>query len=220
MQITKSSLGSTQTGHPLFSADWNFLLSITPRTKLLVMGRDCSDYVGYFDQLGIETCAWEKDSFGPHEPNTTLAGFDIVALPQGLFDKKLMMNHSQLQGVFQNLKHIVKPGGTLLIGFANVFGFRRRLFRAGFYSHPHFVRQALLDAGFVTVELFGVISKLATPDYIFPLTEPTVSFVLEHRYANQLPASFLPYLHAPAVAKIISKFMPAYFAIAVAPSSS
>ncbi|MDP1624366.1 MAG: hypothetical protein Q8L64_01215 [bacterium] len=211
---------------PIFNnIDWRFLLPISSKSHVLVAGRGSDDYSRLFNKLGVTSIACcDGGNSSPSRMNEVLiklaaqpefaSHFDAVAIPVGMPFKLLAGGVSQQIKIYRTIKELLHPKGVLLIGFSNIFGIRRRIRAGCYYSTPWYMTRLLEKAGYKSFELYGVISNLNSPDYIFPLSRHLFSFVLKHRYQYKFPSGLLWWLSNSFVAGRFLNYFPSYFVVA------
>jgi len=205
---------------PKNSMDWRFLLPILPGIKILVVGQKCDELTQLFAKLEIESHLWDYDFSNPIKVVPfSLSQFDIVIAPYGFSGKGLSSNPRRQREIYQTMQRLLKPGGTILVGFFNNWRFQRKRNPAPYSSNPMQMTRLLQKAGYKDVKLYGAIPNLSIPDYILPLTRQTVGFWLEHQYWSKVPERLLPYLYSPIFTTVFYYFLPSYFAIATAPTN-
>lgn len=207
MQSNRSSHPSSPESNPGHSTDWRHLLPLVDESKTLVLCQACGDIVGILHQAGIPMSVQQSDFTSLS--NLVSKTVDAIVIPFG-FPENLHLDF------FHLLRGILQESGVLLIGFENRWKLQR-VGSAGIYvSMPRQLTYLLRQAGFASIDLYGVIPDLQIPEYIFPLTPQSLSFVLQQRYKRNLPLGLLRRLFTPALASQFSGFMPSYYAIAKA----
>lgn len=230
MQPKYQSNGPLRPSLPESSADWRFLLPITQNSRVLIIGGEQDDFTELFGKIGISEIIWlcgslpaggenhknnGQSEFDAVESLTAQSfppiSFDIIAIPFGFPGRKLLDDVD----VYQIVRSLLRPGGTMLIGFSNRFGLFRRRFQSNFYySTPCRMIRNLRLAGYSQIDIFGAMQNLETPEYIFPLKTHLLSFTLQDRYRYKLPASLLYFLSNKPVVSILLYLLSYYFVIA------
>jgi len=218
---------------PSYSADWRFLLPIAEGSQVLIVGGEHDDFTQFFSKIGVSTTTWlcgsssfwdertRRDnidrgasaladlSASPFPP----ASFDIVAIPFGFSSRNSAGRQHDIEA-YQTVRRLIRPGGTLLVGFSNIWGIRRRFRPESYYSTPWRIIRRLRHTGYSSIDLYGVMPNLNIPEYIFPLTTQALGFTLQHRYRYKLPANFLRWFSNSLIVSVFSKLLSGYFVVA------
>jgi len=103
----------------------------------------------------------------------------------------------------------------LLVGFNNSLNDRSSL-QTKYHSSTHRrVISQLQKAGFKTIKVFGVLSNLSIPEYIFDLNSQPMYFALLHRFKRKSVLLNLLQLLSHTVGLTgVSYFLPCYFVLA------
>ncbi len=215
MQPKYRSEISFQRSLPNSSADWRFLLPITESSRVLIIGGEHDDFTELFGKMGVSAVTWLRGLLpADSENNNKNSGqskFDIVAIPFGFRSDKL----THEVDVHQMIRQLMRPGGTILIGFSNRLGLFRRGFQSNsYYSTPWRMIHKLRLAGYSQIDLYGAMPNLETPEYIFPLRTQLLSFTLQHRYRYKLPARLFHFFSSKPVVFIFLYLLSYYFVIA------
>jgi hypothetical protein len=218
------------------SLDWRFLLPIAPEIKLLVVGHECEGIYKYFLRLGIASVYYCTDAVPPPATDSSaeqdkqniitfadlelrsdlLSFFDVVVFPQGLVRMEGRANGKVGRlSERHSINKYMRSGGVLLIGFANIFFSKKNKPQPGLYhSSPGKMKRFLKKNGYALTGIYGAIPDLFIPEYIFPLTNQSVGFILRSRYTYKIPGLFLHWLTNSFLTNIIANFFPAYFVVA------
>jgi len=193
--------------------------------------RERDDFPRYLRSLGIWTVTWHYDAFvlkdangrtgdAPPTGDSVLADpltlpfspacFDLVVMPLGLPRQRWNAAGRRHLDVQRAIRRLIRPGGTLLLGFSNRLDFLRGSTSEHYALTPRRAVRLLLRAEYSSVDLYGAVPNLTVPEYIFPLTPQVLAFVLRSRYRQKLPARLLRWLIQAGFAN----FLPAYFAVA------
>ncbi len=202
-QSTSTAEVPAQPAFPDASTDWRFLLPLHRESCLLVVGGKRDDYSALFERVGVASISWHADTTALSV--LPAASFDIIAFPLGL---------PSGAAIWQTIRRLLRPGGTLLFGFSNLRGLNRDEQHGALHSNPWFLSFKLRQEGYSQVELFGALPNLNAPENIFPLESPSLNFVLQNRYRYKLPASVLGLAFHPAMAGLLSNLIPHYFVVA------
>lgn len=175
---------------PNHAVDWRLLLPAQKMERILLIERGDSDFARSFRELKIPVHAISSLTDLPAHGD-----FDLIAAPLGL----------DVPASLSNLRGLLRPGGSLLLGFA-----RREVSLSA-------MTRSLHELGFRSVQFFAAIPDLVSPEYILPLDAQALSFMLVHRYEHKLPklalqaiagGSLFPFMGA------LRHFLPNFFAIA------
>jgi hypothetical protein len=223
---------------PSSSTDWRLLLPLKEKTKLLVITNKNDDYGQYFLPFGIET--YTLDSLrsdqlqddvkhSPRNPETGIttakhselpfsqAVYDVIAMPFGFLEGIPMANKPKRLEQLKAIRHLIRPGGSLLIGFSNLWGHLLKLNYRNDLSTPQTIVNLLLRANYDSIKLFAAIPNPIIPEYIFPISPQTTSFFLKHRYKRKLPKSLINFITQPKTASLFSNLLSSYYAVAIRP---
>ncbi len=183
-------MSSVSESIPIHAVDWRLLLPARKTERILLLERGDSDFGRSFRELKI-----------PFETASSLTDlpahgdFDLVAAPLGL----------DASDSLRTLRGLLRPGGTLLFGFA-----RRDASLAA-------MTRSLRGLGFRSVQFFAVIPDLVSPEYILPLDAQELSFMLAHRYEHKLPRLALQAVAGGALFPfmgLVRHVLPNFFAVA------
>ena len=205
MQAVRHTLDPLQARLPAFSVDWRFLLPLRPGARMLVLVSGAQDAVPFFGELGLNVTTWDMGLLATAKLPLASGRFDVVAspfgVPAGLLEASL-------------LSDLLEPEGSLLIGFSNSRGFRRRP-ESGLAAHslPSILRR-LRALGMQVSGVYGAVPGLRKPAYILPLRPQALSFFIQHHYHSRRLAPLLRLLSLPFFSMSLSHFLPAYFVVA------
>jgi len=202
-QPTSSTKAPALPVFPDSSADWRFLLPITRESRLLVVGGGQDDFSDLFGKIGVSSVSWVTDAAALSVLSPS--SFDIIAFPLGL---------PRREAVWQTIRRLLHPGGTLLFGFSNLHGPYRGGQPGSLQANPWLLLFKLRQAGYSQVELFGAMPNLNAPETIFPLGHPALNFTLQNRYRYKLPASMLKFVFHRSMSGLLSNFIPHYLVVA------
>ncbi|MGB0383534.1 MAG: methyltransferase domain-containing protein [Ardenticatenaceae bacterium] len=231
---------------PMLSADWRFFLPDLPtKERALVVAREqdglAANLSTTFNSV-ITLDGWSSRSANASQlapssskPSTTLcallsqapfplASFDLVALPYGLTNNISEANHQiQLAGL-QTARRLLRPGGALYIGFAGSWSYRRLFAKPALFgarATPGRIFRLLERAGYSSITVYGAIPDHLNPDYLLPLQNESIRFVLAAYFKKKGVSKFLQRrLTSPWAAGWIKWFLPAYGIIAQTASAN
>lgn len=213
MKSKYRSKTSFQHSLPQSSSDWRFLLPITKNSRVLIIGGEQDDFTELFNKIGVSSVTWlcNPSAVASELNENNQNYFDIVAIPFGFPAAKLT---DEIE-VFRTVRRLLHPGGSIFLGFSNKLGLFSKAFIANSYhSTPHHVIRYLRLSGYSDIDLYGVMSNLETPEYIFPLKADLLGFTLRHRYHYLLPARLLHYFSSRPLVSIVLYLLSYYFVIA------
>lgn len=194
------------------SLDWRFLLPLADPKKICLLLEHDRDFSQALEQVGIG--ASQQLSF-PELGQSTNEDFHSIVLPFGIPVSWVTARHEDQVKFYSSLRRSISSGGCLLVGFNSVWNLRANLQKKYFPSTPRRIVTQLKQAGFQSLTLFGAISSLAIPEYIFDLDSRTIQFALQNRFRRK-PAILraLRVLSVAIGSRYISNFLPCYFAVA------
>lgn len=216
---------------PGLSIDWRYLLDISDKSKILVIGQRCEEIGKIFNILGASsiTCCRDimslpfvrqtRTDISLHIENACddlqfdseyLSFYNVIALPFGLPRLNDKISENRDARLLHCLKRALHPKGNIMVGFFNELRFWEKP-KFEFRSLPRQITSMLIRAGYDTVRVYGVIPYQDIPVYIFPLNERVIDFVLSRRYGSKLPLGLLRILGKLPVSLVL---FPWYFAIA------
>jgi SAM-dependent methyltransferase len=140
------------------------------------------------------------------------SSFDAVVIPFGI-PKDLRDAGYGADGL-SGLRRMLRPGGTLLLGFSGHWGFLRRGRRMGRAARPASMGRLLAEAGFGGSRLYAAVPNLDRPAYIFPLRKRPLQFFLQHRFLGKRGAALLSVLPPRLLTRLIPGMLPSYFIVA------
>jgi hypothetical protein len=195
-----------------YSLDWRFLLPIADVSRVYVLFEGDADFSRTLERVGIPVSNQLSFSdFGQHNDGR----IQSLALPFGLSLRQVGAKPNQEEEFYSYCRSLIGPGGNLLVGFDNILRLQADPASKYCSSTPARMVQQLNRAGFQSIKMFGVLSNLRIPEYIFDLDSRTIQFALESRLRRK-PALLhaLRALAATIGLVRISKFLPSYFAVA------
>jgi len=195
-----------------YSLDWRFLLPLSNPDKIFVFLEDDSDFSQTLEQIGIPVS--NQLSFLNIEQKEKKESASFV-LPFGLPVRWVGREQSDQIEFFRSMRKLMDENGNLLVGFDNSWNYRSRTQTKYQPSTPRRVVSQLQKAGFKTIKVFGVISNLSIPEYIFDLNAQPLYFALQHRFKRKpVLLNLLQLLSGTIGLTGISDFLPCYFAVA------
>jgi hypothetical protein len=199
---------------PLFhySLDWRFLLPLTDTEKIFLLLERDQEFSQALKQVGID--ASQQLSFSELRQHTNHDIHSIV-LPFGIPVSWVTARHEDQVGFYGSLRRLIPSGGYLLVGFNSVWNLRANSQKRYYPATPRRIVNQLMQARFQSVTMFGCMSNLAIPEYIFDLDSRTIQFALQNRFRRK-PAVLraLRGLSTAIGSKPFSNFLPCYFAVA------
>jgi hypothetical protein len=136
-------------------------------------------------------------------------------LPFGLPVRWIGKEQTDQVEFFRSMRTLVGDNGNLLVGFNNSWNYRSSPQTKYHASTPPRVVSQLQKAGFKSIIVFGVISNLRIPEYIFDLNDRSMNFALGHRFKRKpVLLNLLQLLSHTIGLTGISYFLPCYFVIA------
>ena len=199
---------------PLFhySLDWRFLLPLTDPKKIRVLVEEDRDFSLALEQVGIG--ALQQLSFSELKQNTKHDAQSIV-LPFGIPARWVTAKPEDQVEFYRSLRRFISSDGCLLVGFNNIWNLPAHSQKKYYPGTPRRILAQLRQAGFPSVMMFGSMSNLAVPEYIFDLDARTIQFALQNRFRRK-PAILgaLRVLSLAIGSRRIADFLPCYFAVA------
>lgn len=184
-----------------YSLDWRFFLPISETSRLLYIGEGGEEVQSFFRRLNVNSVFYSSDdvvkAIGTY--SASFSKFDIVSIPYNFISHHL----------YEEIKKILTPSGSLLIGFANHYKSNNKNTASVFK-----LRSLLEKAGFSHIKCYGAFSDEYAPQYIFPLNPHTFKFVIRHRYESRVPTWVLSLLFLSPSIFFLSYFIPAYYIVA------
>lgn len=195
-----------------YSLDWRFLLPISNADKTFVFLEDDPDFGQTLEQVGIPVS--NQLSFLNIEQKEKKESASLV-LPFGLPVRWVGGEQADQIEFFRSMRKLVDDNGSLLVGFNNSWTYRSSPRTKYHPSTPGRVVSQLQEAGFKTIRVFGVISNLSIPEYIFDLNAKPLYFALQHRFKRKpVILNLLQLLSYTLGLTGISDFLPCYFVLA------
>jgi hypothetical protein len=195
-----------------YSLDWRFLLPLSNADKIFVFLEDDPDFGQTLEQVGIPVS--NQLSFLNIEQKEKKESASLV-LPFGLPLRWVGREPADQIEFFRSMRKLMDDNGNLLVGFNNSWTYRSSLRTQYHPSTPRRIASQLQEAGFKTIKVFGVISNLSIPEYIFDLNAKPVYFALQHRFKRKpVLLNLLQLLSHTIGLTGISDFLPCYFVLA------
>lgn len=194
------------------SLDWRFLLPLAHADKTFVFFEDDPDFSETLVQAGIPIS--NHLSLSDIEQIEKKEAISFV-LPFGLPVRWVGKEQSDQIEFFRSIRKIIGETGNMLVGFNN--SWNRVAMSLGKYhvSGPGRMASQLLEAGFTTTKIFGAISNLSIPEYIFDLQSSSIFFALQHRFRRRKAIiNFLRFALRTTGLTYLSHYFPCYFAVA------
>ncbi|MBL8100209.1 MAG: hypothetical protein JNK81_13580 [Anaerolineales bacterium] len=183
-----------------YSLDWRFFLPISEKSRMLYIGESGEEIQAFFQRLNINYVSYlENDIVDKiRSLSASSSTFDIVSIPYTVF------SHS----TYPEVKKILRPGGSLLLGFSN-------LYRSKNENAISLIKlkSLLMKAGFSQIKYYGVFPDQYAPEYIFPLKLQATKFALRHRYQYRMKSWLLQTLSFSVFLFALSYFLPAYYVV-------
>ena len=196
------------------SLDWRFLLPIEDASRVYVLFERDADFSRTLKRVGIPVSnQWSFSDVGQHREGQ----IQSLALPFGLPLGQVGARPHEQAEFYSSCRGLIVPGGSFLVGFDNMLRLRASPESKYYLSSPARAAQQLSRAGFHSIKIFGVLSNLRMPEYIFDLDSRTIHFALQNRFRRK-PAvvQALGVLAGTIGLARISNFIPSYFAVATA----
>ncbi len=195
-----------------YSLDWRFLLPLSNADKIFVFLEDDYDFGQTLEQVGIPVS--NQLSFLNIEQKEQKDSASFV-LPFGLPVRWVGREQADQIEFFRSMRKLMDNNGNLLVGFNNSWHYRSRTQTKYHSSTPRRVTSQLQKAGFKTIKIFGVISNLSIPEYIFELNAQPVLFALQHRFKRKpVILNLLQLISHTIGLTSFSDFLSCYFVIA------
>jgi hypothetical protein len=195
-----------------YSLDWRFLLPLSNADKIFVFLEDDSDFRQTLEQVGIPVS--NQLSFLNIEQKEKKDSASFV-LPFGLPVRWVGREQADQIEFFRTMRKLMDETGNLLVGFNNSWNYRSSPPAKFHSSTPRRVTSQLQKAGFKTIKIFGVISNLNIPEYIFELNAQPVLFALQHRFKRKpVMLNLLQLISYTIGLTSFSDFLPCYFVVA------
>jgi hypothetical protein len=210
MQLQQVHQRRPETFH--YSLDWRFLLPMGNEKNVYVLSEDDPDLSQALEQTGIPRS--HQLSFLERRENKRKSIQSLI-IPFGLPVHLLDAKHGGPTEFYSVCRRSMASGGYLLTGFNNAWYFRANHPSKYHTSTPRRVTDQLKGAGFQSIKMFGAMSSLAIPEYIFDLESRALRFALQHRFRRK--PVLLKTLRALAgtvgLAPLLN-LLPCYFAVA------
>jgi hypothetical protein len=195
-----------------YSLDWRFLLPLADPKKVCLLFEEDADFSQTLEQVGLHVS--EKLSLSDlkyHKPHS----FQVIVMPFGLSVGWAGARHKDHVAFYFSVRRFIDPDGYLLVGFNNALNWRATSQTNYYSSTPRRIADELKQAGFNSVKMFGAMSNLQIPEYIFDLDPRAIQFVLQNRFRRK-PAilQVLRFLSGTVGWKRASHLLPCYFAVA------
>lgn len=192
-----------------YSLDWRFLLPLSNTDKLFVFLENDPDFGQTLEQVGIPVSNQLSFLNIEQKEKTDSASF---VLPFGLPVRWVGREQADQIEFFRSMRKLMDDNGNLLVGFNNSWTYCSSPQIKYHPSTPGRVVSQLQKAGFKTMKVFGVISNLSIPEYIFDLNARPVYFALQHRFKRKpILLNLLQLLSSTIGLTGISDFLPCYF---------
>jgi hypothetical protein len=212
MQSDQQHLRQSQPRVFNYSLDWRFLLPLSTADKIFVFLEDDSDFSQTLEQVGISVS--NQLSFLNIEQKEKKDSASFV-LPFGLPVRWVGREPTDQIEFFRSMRKLMDDNGNLLVGFENSWNYRPSTQTKYHPSTPRGAVSQLQKAGFKTFKVFGVISNLSIPEYIFDLNAQPMYFALQHRFKRKpVLLNLLQLLSSTIGLTGISDFLPCYFVVA------
>lgn len=184
-----------------YSLDWRFFLPISNASRVLYIGAGGEEVRSFFQRLNVHGVFHLERNLLDEIQLFFASGsrFDVISIPYDGFPPQ----------VYIEIKKILRPGGSLLLGFSNYYRARDEHAISIFE-----VRSLLKTAGFSRVKYYGVLPDQRAPEYIFPLDLRSARFVLRHRYRRRMKFWLLQTLSLSPFLFVLLYFLPAYYVVA------
>jgi hypothetical protein len=143
--------------------------------------------------------------------------FDLVALPDGFPYALEYVNLDKAINYLRDFRRLLRPGGSLYLGFANKWSPRRPLRRSNQTPNRYTLRNivhSIRQAGFEIYTVYAMIPNHKTPVYISPLEKELLAFALKNYLRRNSRRPFLYYLAQPGIIRWLQSIMPAYGIVA------
>jgi hypothetical protein len=189
-----------------YSLDWRFFLPETNVQRVHVFFADDDEFSQALDKVGIPRA--NQHTFAALTSNAE------IEVPSMVFPFGIPRAEDPI-GFLHTCRRWIEPGGCLMIGFNNT------LYRRGPSSYqaarPRRLLAQLGKAGFQNIRMWGVMSRLSIPEYIFDLNLESIQFAFAHRFRRKrlVQQTLLALAQAVGPARI-SDYLPCYLAVAVA----
>lgn len=200
--------------------DWRFLLPLSRQSRLLVVEEPQHADAAIcrsLHALRVRTTAWGPAAIAAVAQAPVNQRFDIIAAPLGFGGIGPAEDLRRYRDLHRCARRLLAPGGTLLIGFGNRWGFGVAAAAGNGVacSTPREMTAILRGHGYDKVRLFGTLPGMLDPGYIFPLRAQTLRCALRQYYRHNRIGAFLT--RPRAVTRLLLDLLPGYYAVASAP---
>ena len=197
-----------------YSLDWRFLVPLADAGKTCLLFDENADFSQTLEQVGIRTSQHLSLSELPDRKNET---FQLLVMPFGLPAGWVGARREDRVELYFLIRRFLESGGHFLVGFNNILNLRPNLQTSYQASTPRRVAGELGQAGYKSVKIYGAMTNLHIPEYIFDLDPRVMDFALRNRFRRKPTVLRALRLFARTVGlKSISNFLPCYFAVAAA----
>jgi SAM-dependent methyltransferase len=197
------------------SIDWRLFVPLENGSRIVVAGVAADEIASLLNRLGADAVAWDERRLDVGAAASSRAPFDIVAIPLGFAHAGPRAGHTT-RVALAKARRLLKPGGTIVLGFDNPFAPRGKSSgRRGFSLRPARVVRAIEQTGYGSVRLYGALTGLSVPDYVFPLRRETLAFVIRRRFRGKVHPLLLGFLTSAVGLSMLCRVLPAYFVTAV-----
>lgn len=195
-----------------YSLDWRFLLPMANPQNLHLLREEDQDFVRALAQVGIRDSQLLSLS---ELRQVTERDIHAFVIPFGLPVAGIAAKSQGQVKFYTSVKRLLAPGGSLLVGFNNVWNIGARSPSRYLASTPRRITAQLRQAGFNSIRIFGAMPDLAIPEYIFDLDSRTIRFALQNRFRRKAGLlRILQVLTGGIGWTSVLQFMPCYFAFA------
>ena len=195
-----------------YSLDWRFLLPIADVSGVYVLFEGDADFSHTLERVGISVSnQLSFSAFRQHK----VGQIQSLALPFGPSLKHVGADPDNESQFYSYCRSLIVPGGSFLVGFDNILKFQADPESKYYSSTPARVMQRLSRAGFQSNKIFGVLSNLRIPEYIFDLDSRTIHLALQNRFRRKPALLYALRVLAGTIGTArMSNFLPSYFAVA------
>lgn len=212
MQTIQRSLQAAQPRVFRYSLDWRFLLPATPAGSVYVIAEDEPELGAALERVGIPVSNYLSFSeIGQSGRQQARA----LVLPFGLPVRWVGENQADQIEFYRSLGRLLEPGGSLLIGFNNARNSVPSVPGRYHISKPHRVMDRLAQAGFQSIKIYGAMSDLNIPEYVFDLRGRAMNFAMHQRFQRKRAVRMGIQLLGLLIGwRRIAEFLPCYYAVA------
>jgi hypothetical protein len=195
-----------------YSLDWRFLLPIADVSGVYVLFDGDADFRRTLERVGIPVSnQLSFSALGQHKDGP----IHSLALPFGPSLRQVGAKPNNEGEFYLWCRRLIEPGGNFLIGFDNILRLQADPASNYYSSTPARMVRQLNRAGFQSIKIFGVLSNLRIPEYIFDLDSRTIHLALQNRFGRKPALSYALRALASTIGLArISNFLPSYFAVA------